>query len=275
MYENYWGLKEKPFKNIPDPKYFYLSAQHEDAYVKITYTIIEDLGAVLLTGVFGCGKTLLLNYLEKELSKQRVKFIKVTNPQGDRVDILRNIVRQVYTEPLPLRKTDLSSDSLLEIFEQKITDNMRDGIKTVIIVDEAHLIKNEEVFEQLRLFLNYQTDFGFEVSLLLSGQPELKEKVAQFRHIEQRIALNAELGSLNKDEVNSYIRHRMKVAGGDSKVFSPEAISIIATKSAGIPRRINTICDLCLLQGMGMNKKNVDEEVVNAVIKSFLKDAPV
>lgn len=275
MYEDYWGLKEKPFKNIPDPKYFYLSAQHEDACMKITYTIMEDLGAALLTGVFGCGKTLLLTYLENELSKQRIKFIRVTNPQGDRLDILRNIVRQISAEPLPLRKSDLASDALLEIFEQNIKDHMRDGIKTIIVVDEAHLIKNEDVFEQLRLFLNYQADLGFEVNLILAGQPELKDKIAQFRHIEQRIALNAELGNLERDEVKNYISHRIKVAGGKSEVFSPEAVDMIASKSAGIPRRINTICDLCLLQGMGMNKKNVDEEVVNVVIKSFLKDAPI
>jgi general secretion pathway protein A len=236
---------------------------------------MEDLGAVLLTGVFGCGKTLLLAYLENELSKQRMKFIRVTNPQGDRLDILRNIVRQIYSEQLPLRRSDLTPDALLEIFEQTIRDNMRDGIKTIIVVDEAHLIKNEEVFEQLRLFLNYQTDLGFEVNLILAGQPELKDKVAQFRHIEQRIALHAELSSLEPSEVENYIHHRVKVAGGKPEIFSSQSIDIIADKSAGIPRRINTICDLCLLQGMGMKKKNVDEEVVNSVVKSFLKDAPV
>ncbi len=275
MYEDYWKLKDRPFRNVPDVKYFYLAPQYEDAFMKISYAILEDLGAVLVTGIFGCGKTLLLNYVEKELSSQRIKFVKVSNPQGDRIDILRNIVRQVVSQELPYNKNEIMTDYMFEIFEAQIKNNMRDGIKTIIIVDEAHLIKDEDVFEELRLFLNYQTDLGFEVGLILAGQPELKEKVSHFRHIEQRVALKAELQNLNKNDTEKYIKHRLHVAGSEGEIFLPKVFNIIYENSAGIPRRVNTICDLTLLKGMGFKKEKIDAELVNLIIKEFVKDANV
>lgn len=275
MYEGYWGLKEKPFRNVPDPKYLYMAPQYEDAYMKMSYAICEDLGAVLLTGIFGCGKTMLLNYLEREFEKQRMKFIKLSNPQGDRIDILRNIVRQLVSHELPHTKNEIISDYLLELFESKLRDNMRDGIKTILVIDEAHLIKDEEVFEQLRLFLNYRSSFGFNITLILAGQPELKERISEFRHIEQRISLKAELKNLSREDLEGYIRHRLRVAGRAEEVFQPDVYDLIYEKSAGIPRRINTICDLALLNGMGMNKGRVDLEVMDAVFKGFLRDAGI
>ena len=269
MYESYWHLREKPFRNVPDPKYFYLAPQYEDAFVKMSYAIHEDLGGVLLTGIFGCGKTLLLNYLEKELSKERMKFIKISNPQGDRIDILRNIVRQISTLELPNKKSEIVPDYLLEIFENQLRNNIRDGIKVILTVDEAHLIKKEEVFEQLRLFLNYQTDFGFQITLILAGQPELKEKINQFRHIEQRLSLKAEFQSLNRNDVEKYIKYRLEVAGRKEEIFVPAAYQLIYEKSAGIPRRINTICDLALLKGMGQKKDKIDSGLINSVLEEF------
>lgn len=273
MYESYWKLKEKPFKNIPDPKYFYPASQYEDAFMKMSYAIFEDFSGLLLTGIFGSGKTLLLNYLEREMEEHRIKFIKVSNPQGDRIDILRNIVRQVASQELPYRKSEIISDYLLELFESKIKNYIRDGIKTVITVDEAHLIKEEEVFEQLRLFLNYHLDFGYQLTLIMAGQPELKQKVSQFRQIEQRISLQAELASLSLEELEGYINYRLKIAGAEGEIFEPGAYEAIYTQSAGIPRRINTICDLSLLRAMGLKKKKVDLEVVETVVREFLKDA--
>ncbi|MFC1671884.1 ExeA family protein [Planctomycetota bacterium] len=268
MYENYWGLTEKPFRNTPDPKYLFSSLQHEDSLMKLTYAVTEGMGAAVLTGVFGCGKTLIGRALLRDLGN-RYKVAFITNPRVSDVELLRGVVRNLKSVELPSRKGDLSADALLEQLQEITVSNQRDGSGTVVIVDEAHSIENEDIFEQLRMLLNFQQDDRFLLTLLLIGQPELAGKISNLKQLEQRIAIKSHLDRLNGAETVSYIQHRLSVGGRTGPVFREDACEAILRYSDGIPRRINHVCDLSLLTGFGRKAKGIDRDIVDAAIADF------
>jgi general secretion pathway protein A len=263
MYQEYWKLKEKPFQNTPDPRFLYYSSQHEETLLKLVYAVKERLGAAVLTGVFGCGKTLLGQALFQELPEDKYKIAFIANPQMDYVELLRSIVRHLKSIELPAKKTELSADYLLELLYNILINNMRDGKETVIVIDEAHIIKDEKIFEEMRLLLNFQLQDRFLLTLLIFGQPELRQMIEDNKQLEQRVAVKCHLESLTETDTKNYIIHRLKVAGSTEAIFSDAAIKIIFEHSGGIPRRINRLCDLCLLAGFGQKVNQINEEIVN------------
>jgi general secretion pathway protein A len=269
MYQEYWKLKEKPFQNTPNPRFLYYSAQHEETLLKLVYAVKERAGAAVLTGVFGCGKTLLGQALLGELPEEKYKIALIANPQMDYVELLRSIVRHLKAIELPTKKTELSTDYLLELLHNILMNNMRDGKETVIVIDEAHTIKDEKLFEEIRLLLNFQLQDRFLLTLLMFGQPELRQMIEDNRQLEQRIAIKCHLDSLNEADTRNYILHRLQVAGSSDPIFSEGAIKAIFEYSGGIPRRINRLCDLCLLSGFGQRVNQIDEKIVSGELQSW------
>lgn len=267
MYERYWGLKEKPFRNTPDPRFFYESYEHEEVLMKMLYTVQEGVGAGMLTGVFGCGKTVVGQALLERLPDDRYKIAFIANPQLEYIDLLRAIVRNLKNIELPIKKTELSADSLLEILGDILENNYRDGKDTIVIIDEAHVINDERIFEELRLLLNFQKKDKFLLTLLLFGQPELKEKIEDNKQLSQRIAIKCHLEAFKEEDTQNYIIHRLRVAEGRESIFDKGTYKVIYSHSCGIPRRINQICDLSLLVGMDKEAKQIDNKIVEEGIK--------
>ncbi len=264
MYEEYWKLKLKPFENTPDPKFFYNSPQHEEGLTRMLYVIKEGKGAGLLTGVSGCGKTLLSRALMRELELDIYKVAIITNPRLDDIEMLRMITHSLGTDVLPTRKADV-----LIALEKMLINNLADGKKTIVVVDEAHVIEDRNIFEEIRLLLNFQQDDKFLLSLILIGQPELKEKVEAIKQLNQRMAMRFHLEALSANETSKYINHRLRIAGAEKQVFLPDAISVVQERSGGIPRKINQICDSALLMGYGKGVDTIDSSIVKETIKSL------
>jgi type II secretory pathway predicted ATPase ExeA len=264
MYEEYWGLSEKPFLSTPNPRFLYNSAQHKEALTRLIYTVQEGLGAGMLTGIFGCGKTVIAQTLLQQLSAEKYKTANIVNPRLDDVDLLRMIVHHLGSTEPPIRKTDV-----LNILHDILLNNLRNGKETVIIIDEAHSIDNDNIFEELRLLLNFQLEDRFLLTLLLVGQPELKQKIDKNIQLEQRISVKCYLGSLSAEDTQNYIIHRLAVANQTEPIFAEKAISSIFSYSGGIPRRINRLCDMCLLAGFAKKIDRVDDDVVQAEIKGL------
>jgi type II secretory pathway predicted ATPase ExeA len=277
MYEQYWNLKEKPFQNTPDPRFLYLSHQHEDALMKLTYVVAQNLGCGMLTGVFGCGKTLLARVILRELGLEKFRSAYISNPLvSDPPELIRAIVRSLSPQGLPEKKTELLIDPLLEKLYNILLDNIRDGKENIVIIDEAHTIEDTKIFEQLRLILNFQSEDKFLLTLLILGQPELKDKIDALKPLAQRIPIRCHLESLSQEEISNYIEHRIKVASDKSESglcskygFDKEVIKIIFNHTGGIPRKINTLCDLVLLSGFAKKIKKIDADFVKGVIKEF------
>jgi len=265
MYEAYWQLTEPPFDNSPNPKFFYLSPEHEEALVRMVYTVRHRKGCGMLTGEYGCGKTTLSRALIQRLEAERYEIGLLTNPSWSAVDFMREALYQLGVETAETTKPELLHQ-LNDIFFR----NYREGRDTVLIVDEAQLIEDDAIFEELRLLLNFQTDDRFLVTLLLIGSPELREKVRRLKHLDQRITIRYHLNTLDQIHTATYIAHRLKMAGRTSAIFTDEAVRLIFDFTRGTPREINNLCDVALLVGYTKRAKEINEKVIAEVIKDMV-----
>lgn len=264
MYQAYWHLTEKPFENTPDPRFLYYSQKHEEALARLNYAIAERKGAALLTGEFGSGKTVLSRALHGLLDNTKCKMVFLTNSQLPAIDFLVGIAKQLGTEKIPERKIDL-----LDLINDMLRRNMNIGKDTIVVIDEAQLINDREIFEEIRLLLNFQLNDRFLMTLILLGQPELRERVNAIPQLKQRMGVRYHLDALSVEETKQYILHRLKVAGRDQPLFQEEAIRLIYEQSKGLPREINNLCDTGLFLGYGRRLSLIDEGVVREAIKDY------
>src|SRR5262245_11359589 len=262
MYEAYWELSEPPFDNSPNPKFFYLSPEHEEALVRLVYTVRHRKGCGMLTGEYGCGKTTLSRALIQRLEAERYEIGLLTNPSWNNIDFLRETLYQLGHETAEKNKPELLHQ-LYDVFFR----NFREGRDTVVIVDEAQLIDDDAVFEELRLLMNFQTDDRFLVTLLLIGSPELAAKVRRLKHLDQRIAIRYHLNTLDDAHSAAYIAHRLQMAGQSRSIFTQAAVKLIFDFTRGTPREINNICDIALLVGYSKKATAIDERIIAEVIK--------
>jgi len=267
MYQDYWGFKEKPFENTPDPRFMYYSAKHEEALMRLLYAAREKKGAAMLSGEYGSGKTLLTRVIVTKLTNDddRYKVALIVNPTIPTVELLSEIVYQFGGTAA---KEDRKSD-ILHKLNDILYKNMNEKRHSVIIIDEAQAIKDEETFEELRLLLNFQSNDMFLLTLLLIGQPELQDKIFRIPQLRQRLSLRYHLETLDYAQTGEYIQHRCRVAGAEKKIFTDEAIALIYEASGGVPREINNICDMVLVIGLGEKVSQIEEKVVQEVIRDF------
>ncbi|MFO7768239.1 MAG: AAA family ATPase [bacterium] len=264
MYLDTWGMERMPFKNTPDPDFYYHSPQHEETLTRMLFCVQNDMGAGLVTGVFGCGKTLLVNLLRSRLDRTNYRFVTVSNPQLDDLELLRMILIKMGLSPVPQNKADVVNK-----LEETLVDNYRDGRQTVLIIDEAHIIERKETFEEIRLLLNYQFEGRTLLSLFLVGQPELGLKVDLNKPFAQRLAIRAHLGPFTEEDTAAYVRHRLSTAGADDAIFTDRAFELVHDLSGGIPRRINNICNLGLLLASSREMERIDEILIYDVSRTL------
>ncbi len=184
MYEKYWELTEKPFENTPDPRFLYYSSQHREALARLFYAVQERKGAAMLTGEMGCGKTLLSRTLTSSLDEEKYLSAVIINPTLTPLQMLGEIGiqlggREVFRDRISMM------DALWEILK----NNWKNGKWSIIIIDEAQQIKRTDVFQELRMLLNYQLEREFLLTLILLGQPELRDLINRLRAFYQRISI--------------------------------------------------------------------------------------
>lgn len=265
MYKEYWGLKYKPFENTADPGFLYESSQHEEALTRLQYAIYEDKGIAVLTGIFGCGKTMIAEKLLETLSRGAYETAFIVNPQFSAIELLRDIIYNLGFKD----KLSGEKDEIVHKLVEVLHNNFDNGKRSVIIIDEAHLIAEPQIFEELRVFLNFQHNRHFLLTLLLFGQPELKEKINNLKQFSQRVSMRYHLVGLNEKEVSEYIQHRLTVAGASREIFENACYEYIFKHCGGIPRRINQIADLALFSGYCEGLTKVNRNTIEAVVKDL------
>ncbi|MBD3167091.1 AAA family ATPase [bacterium] len=263
MYLEFWELSEKPFENTPDPRFFFQSRQHREALMRILYSIHETKGAALLTGEYGCGKTTLIRTVLSELDPMLYPVVLLTNPRWTADELLREILYQLGTDEVPDRKSDV-----LHLINEHLYNHLSNGKHTVLIVDEAQVIDDPMTFEELRLLLNFQLNDRFMLTLVFSGQPELRQKMRDLPQLAQRIAVKYHLVPLDYEETVQYIEYRLALAGGMREIFTQGAVEDLYRFTKGIPRTINNLCDLALAIGAGNRMNRVDRQVIHSIIES-------
>jgi type II secretory pathway predicted ATPase ExeA len=258
MYEEFYGFRAKPFSKTPDPNFLFLSRTHEEALARLQYAV-EEREIAVLTGEIGCGKTTLTRALMDSLDEKH-RVIVILNPRLTSIDFIKTLCGRLQcTTTSSLYKSDL-----LEALYARFYEDYRAGITPVLIIDEAHLIPYRETFEEIRLLTNFQMDDTNLLSLILVGQPDLRKKLQlpALLAFRQRVGLFCHLGLIGEDEIKSYIEHRLTVGGRDEPLFTDAAIRSMYQCSKGVPRMINSLASMSLLEGFARDANRIDESII-------------
>lgn len=265
MYQDFYGLTEKPFNLTPDPRFLYLSKKHKEAFAHLMYGIRHRSGFVMVSGEIGTGKTTICRSLLKQLDPD-IEVALVFNPYLSPQELLKRINQDFGIES--------DSSSILELIDELngyLLERAREGKNCVLIIDEAQDL-SAEVLEQIRLLSNLETEKEKLLQIMLIGQPELAEKLEmrELRQLNQRITARYHLEALSEEETLHYIAFRLRVAGGRKKVrFSRKAVRDIYKISGGTPRVINALCDRALLMGYTQELREITPRVIKAAAKEI------
>jgi general secretion pathway protein A len=260
MYEVFYRLKEKPFSLLPDPSYLYLSEKHQMALTLLEYSLLNQAGFCVISGVTGAGKTTLIRHLLNQFGND-VAVGLITNTHQSFSDLLRWILMAF--------SLDYNSDSkpqLYQTFVNFLIEQYAKNRNTVLIVDEAQNM-SVETLEELRMLSNINADKDQVLQIILVGQPGLRDKLSRpdLEQFAQRIAVDYHIEPLNAEETRNYIRHRLTIAGGDPELFENDAAQSVYRYSSGIPRLINLLCENALVYGYAENVSRISARLVDDV----------
>jgi general secretion pathway protein A len=245
MYLSFFGLLEKPFAITPDPRYLYLSARHAEALAHLLYGINEAGGFVQLTGEVGTGKTTIIRSLLAQTPKN-AEIALILNPRMTAPEFLLTICEELGIG-VPDEATNSRKD-LVDILNHYLLRAHAEGRRIVLVVDEAQNLV-PDVLEQVRLLTNLETNTQKLLQIILIGQPELRDLLArnELRQLAQRVTGRYHLHPLSAAETAAYVRHRLRVSGATSDIFSSMALAELFHLSGGVPRVINVVADRALL----------------------------
>jgi general secretion pathway protein A len=259
MYNEFYGFSEAPFNVTPDPKFLFLTPDHQEALAAMIYGIRERKGFISVTGEVGTGKTTLIYTLLKQI-EERVKAVFIFHTNITFEQLLRNILLEL---DLPI--VEKGKTALLRLLNVTRDENL------VLIIDEAQNL-SKDVMEGLRMLSNLETPKSKLLQIILVGQPELEVKLdsEDLRQLKQRVEIRRRIRPLSHEECGKYIEHRLNLVGSSSrKLFTQEALSLISDHSRGIPRTINIICDNSLVIGYGLTQKVIDGKIIHEVLRDM------
>ena len=265
MYKEFFNLKDYPFSLTPDPKFIVFTPSYNELLASLYYGIEMAKGLIVLTGEVGTGKSTALRWIIRRLDSSVVAAY-IVNPHLSIEEFYHHV-----SEMLDIKEWANKTELLTEM-ARILEDRHRRGLRTVLIVDEAHEL-SDEVLEEIRLLLNFESDNAKHLQIVLTGQPELREKLRKtnLRQLKQRIALRCEMPALtNVQEVKRYITERLFIGGSKQpNIFSPYAIDFIFQCSEGIPRLINNLCDNAMIAAYAAGEQVIGRSVIEAVAENL------
>ncbi len=264
MYNTYWNLREKPFQNVPDPRFAYLSDQHHEGLARMIYLVDGNKLGGVLTGAYGVGKSMVLELLAQKIrADQKSRYLCVEILSGETIGMARQILAFIGQ---PQNVPDMTA--VIEIIRANCHDPKAAFKHTVLAIDEAHLINDAKTYEFLHMLTNLSvlgrdlTPIHPAFTILLSGHPDLTLRLTPYESLRQRLQMVWRLEPLTQTQTLEYIQHRIRTAGGDIWIFEENAITEIFKVTIGLPRLINNICDVALMLGYAAHASKITPELI-------------
>jgi general secretion pathway protein A len=265
-YLQFYDLSQEPFSNAPVSRFYYSSAQHAQALMRLTHAVSNMKGLAILVGDIGAGKTTLARRMLDSLPEEEYEaaLLVIIHSGITAGWLLKRIALQLGVEgPSDDKLTLLSQlyQRLVKIYEQ--------GKKAVVLIDEAQMLSTREIMEEFRGLLNLEVPERKLLSFVFFGLPEIEENLRLDPPLAQRVALKYRLEPLSGEATEAYVRHRLKLAGAPRVPFSPGALQRIHLHTRGTPRVINTLCDNLLFEGFVARQREVDDRLVDRVARDL------
>ena len=272
MYLEHYGLAEPPFSITPDPRFVFLGERHRDALAHLLFGITQGGGGgfVQLTGEVGTGKTTLSRLLLGQIP-DNARVALVLNPRQDPVQLLETVCEELHVDVDGRRG---NAKALVDALNAHLLDAYAQGLRVVLIIDEAQALP-VDTLEQVRLLTNLETDTQKLLQIILIGQPELRDMLAEpgLRQLAQRITARFHLTPRDATGTAEYLRHRFRVAGGQHFPFDAGAVQRIHLRSGGIPRLVNVLAERALLAGYARDRSTIDAALVEEAAREALPPA--
>ncbi len=273
MYDDHFGLTDRPFQLTPDPKFWFDSATHKTAMAYLGYGLAQREGFIVVTGDIGAGKTTLVGHLMEKIDPSRLNPIRIVSTAIEGDDLLR-----VVAIGLGISGEGKSKAELLTLIERGLQAVARTGRQTLLIVDEAQALP-VSALEELRMLSNFQSGAKAMVQICLLGQPEFRDRLNgsdRLEQLRQRVIAVHHLDPMGEDEIASYIGHRLQVSGWQGRPdFAEDVIPTLYQATAGVPRRLNQLMGRVMLHAAVTGAELVDAEMVDEVIADAARELPI
>ena len=267
MYEQFYGLTERPFDITPNPRFLFMTAAHRDVLATIQYAIAGRKGLTLVLGPPGTGKTTLVHAALAQQQGSNVRTVYLSNPTLTREEFFEFMAQELGLTP----QAATSKAAFLRELRADLIRQRAAGTYTALIIDEAQAM-SDAMLEEVRLLENLETPTEKLMSVVLVSQPEMAARLRQplLLPLRQRIALRSSLAPLTRAEVAAYIAERIRIAGGEAlQVFTPEAMAAVCDACGGVPRNISVVCDNALVTGFALDERPVGAAVIAEVCRDF------
>ena len=263
MYEAFYGLRERPFDLVPDPRFLFLAARHREALSNLQYGLSTPRGLTVLIGEAGTGKTTLVQAALAGLKDASTRCVLVTNPA-----LTRNEFYEYLASSFKLSAAAATSKArFLFEFRRDLLEQASRHVLSALIVDEAQS-GPYDLLEEIRLLSNFETPTAKLLNVVLAGQPELADRLneSSLRQLKQRISLRCELKPMDLSDMASYIAGRIRIAGGrPERIFTQEAVAMVFAASGGIPRTVNVVCDNAMIGGFAEQQAPIPARILREV----------
>ncbi|MBW1713136.1 MAG: Flp pilus assembly complex ATPase component TadA [Deltaproteobacteria bacterium] len=269
MYQEHFNLRALPFEGTPDPAFFFLGPQYRETLAAMIHCVVSRKSLMVVSGPIGSGKTTLGRTLARYLP-EKTNLVSIVHPLAAQGEMITFVAHQAGLKEIPEPRL-----FLIEALEKNLINLYEGGGRLLVVIDEAQLLSDENL-EEIRLMSNLETDTAKLIQVILLGQPELIDTLnrPQVRQLRQRLAVIKILEAMDEAQTVNYIEHRLKVAGGQPEIFSPQARQLVARFSGGIPRIVNLLADTALLNAFAAGQETVEVKAVEEAAAE-LRLAPV
>lgn len=261
-YLEYFRLKEHPFSNVVDSRFYYNSPLHSDAMMKLKYAVDTRKGLAVVIGGIGTGKTTLARRFLEELDEHAYEaaLLVVVHSSVSSEWLFKKFAMQLGVKDVKDNKVEL----LAQIY-QRLHEIIDENKNAVVMIDEVQMLNSREIMEEFRGLLNMEMPGGKMINIVFFGLPGLEDVLSLDEPLKQRVALKIRLMEFSEKDTRDYIKHRLSVAGSNREIFSEEAIRNIFECTNGTPRLINTVCDNALLEGYLSKKESIESSIIKTV----------